>query len=81
MKNIKRFHPGSYLKDVLDECQISLQDFVLKLNMNENRLDDILNENVSITEKTVQISQLLSTSKEKWINLQNSFDLYQTQYF
>lgn len=74
--NIKRsIHPGFYLKEYLEELQISQEEFANRLGISEKQFNSILSEKASINEDIAnKLSKLLNTSVEMWLNLQNKYD-------
>lgn len=73
----RKFHPGVYLKDIIDEYGMSHHEFAMRLGMDDKRLSLIVNEKSRITvDDALKLSQLLNTSVDVWLNLQNAYDIY-----
>jgi addiction module HigA family antidote len=77
-KNIERaFHPGIYLKDYLDELQMTQDEFAKRLGITGKQLSLILSEEANITaDIAYKLSKLIGTSAELWMNLQTKYDTY-----
>ena len=77
-KNItKAFHPGFYLKEYLEELQMTQDEFAKRLGISGKQLSLILNETASITaDIAYKLSRLMNTSVEMWLNLQTKYDAY-----
>lgn len=70
-------HPGSYLKDYLEENQMTKHEFASQLGVTEDQINLILDESASITpDIALKLSKLMGTSVELWINLQTRYDSY-----
>ena len=77
MMNIKRFHPGIYIKDSLEVMEMTAREFSYRTGISERTLSSIINGNGSITfDVAYKLSQYFDNSIEFWTNLQNNYDLY-----
>lgn len=78
MSNISRkYHPGSYVKEVFEDFQMTQHEFAMRLDMDDKQLSLLMNEKRRLTmEDAMKIATLLGTSTDVWINLQNSYDQY-----
>lgn len=73
----KAFHPSVYLKDFIDDWEISQDEFAIRLGITGKQLSLILNEEANITtDIAYKLSKLLGTSIEMWLNLQRNYDIY-----
>lgn len=76
-RNIKRFHPGVYVRDALTDLNMSSKEFSVRTGISERTLSDLINEKGSITfDIANKLSEFLGTSINVWTNLQNSYDSY-----
>lgn len=77
-ENVNRaFHPGFYLKEYLDELQLSQDEFAKKLGISNEKLSLILSEKANLTVDIAnKLSELTGTSTEMWINLQTKYDTF-----
>lgn len=70
-------HPGFYLKDYLEEIQMTQEEFASSLEINGKQISLILNGKANITpEIAFKLSNFMGTSVEVWLNLQKSYDAY-----
>lgn len=77
----KVFHPGIYLKDYINELKITNEEFSNKLDISNADLSLILEGKKSITKDiALKISNLLGTSVDVWVNLQNQYDDYKLEH-
>lgn len=77
MPNIRRFHPGVYLKDSLDAMEMTNAEFSARTGISERTLSALINGKNDITfEIAYNLSAYFGTSINYWTNLQNQYDLY-----
>ena len=70
----KAFHPSYYIKEYLNELQITQDEFAKSLGISGKQLSLILNEKASITaDIAYKLSRLMGTSVEMWLNLQTKY--------
>jgi len=70
------FHPGVFLKEVLDDLEITPYRLAKDTNMPGSRIDQILKEKRGITVDTaMRFAAYLGTTEQYWLNLQNSYDI------
>lgn len=73
----KVFHPGYYLKDYLEEVEMTQDEFSKRLGISGKQLSKILDGKSSITNETAaKLSYLIGTSAEVWTNLQAKYSAY-----
>lgn len=74
MDNNFNFHPGYYLKEYMDETQLSKNKLANHLGLTMKQVELLLNGtlkmNVHIAEK---LSELLGTSSQLWLDLQKNY--------
>ncbi len=76
MMNRTPIHPGTILKDELDEMGISAAEFARQLKVPENRMSEVMRGHRSITADTaLRLDRWFGTSPNFWINLQKSYEL------
>ena len=69
-------HPGSYLKEILDDLGISMYRFAKHIEVPENRISRLVQGKTSITIDTaMRLSKALGTSVQMWLNLQMGYEL------
>ena len=70
------FHPGVFLREVLDDLGITAYRLAKDTNMPGSRVDQILKQNRGITVDTaMRLAAYLGTTEQYWLNLQNSYDI------
>lgn len=77
MTNIKRIHPGVYIKESLQAMKITIKEFSIKTGILENTLLSIVNCKTNITyEIANKLASYFDNSINYWINLQVQYDNY-----
>jgi len=81
MNKIRRvFHPGYYIKEYIEDLQLTQDEFAKRLGITGKQISLLLSEKASITVDIAnKLSKLLGTSVELWLNLQNKYDVYVLQ--
>ncbi len=73
-------HPGYYLKDYLEEIQMTQEEFANRLGITGKQISLILSGSANITpDIALKLSKFMGTSVEVWLNLQTSYDTYMIQ--
>lgn len=68
------FHPGYYIKEIIDYEGYSIKEFAYKLNISEEDLIKILDGELSISRELAnKLSLALGTSAEYWLNIQDTY--------
>lgn len=74
------FHPGETLREKLDELDMSLKEFALRVSKPEKTVIAVLNGSSSLTpEMAVQFEHVLKIPAHVWMNLQSNFDEYRAR--
>ena len=69
------FHPGYYIKEYIDELELTQEDFAYRLGTTPKNLSIIINGEQSIsTDIAMKLSKLIETTPEFWLNLQIAYD-------
>lgn len=70
------FHPGVFLKELLDEMNVTPYRLAKDTFMPATRVGDILKERRSITSDTaLRLAKYFNTTPDYWVSLQSSYDL------
>ena len=73
-------HPGRFLKEILDELEISHEKLATAINVPTKSITAIVNEHSSITgDMAVRIGKALWMTPETWLNLQKMYELEEAQ--
>lgn len=77
MANIRRFHPGMYIKETLEAMEMTAREFSARTGIYERTLSAIINGNEDITfDIAYKLSLYFDNSVNYWTNLQNQYNLY-----
>ena len=77
---IRRFHPGVYVKDALEDLNMSAKEFSVRTGISERTLSDLINEKGDVTfDIASKLSEFFGNSINFWTNLQNAFDAYRLE--
>lgn len=69
------FHPGYYISDIIDDMEITQDEFAKRCDLTAKNLSNIINGKAKITSETAQkLSIMFGTSSEIWINLQAKYE-------
>jgi len=75
-KLLPPIHPGTLLKDELDEIGVSLNELSRAIRVPMNRISAIVHGKRSITVDTaLRLARYFGTSPQMWLNLQIAHDL------
>ena len=74
-KGIVAFHPGYYIADIIDDMEISQNEFATRMGTTVETLSKLINGQANISnDLATKLSIMLGTSVEVWQNLQNTYD-------
>ena len=74
-KDIVAFHPGYYIADIIDDMEISQNEFATRMGTTVETLSKLINGKANISNDLAKkLSVMLGTSVEVWQNLQNTYD-------
>lgn len=69
------FHPGYYIKEIIDDLGITQEDFAKRLDTTPKNLSLIIRGGQRLsTDMALKLSNMLGTSMNYWLNLQNAYD-------
>jgi addiction module HigA family antidote len=73
-------HPGEMLlKEFLDPLDMSQRELADRLGVHYPRVNELVNGKRGITTETaLMLAKLFGTTPDLWLNLQNTWDLYET---
>ena len=70
-------HPGTYIKDALEELDISQSEFAYRSGLSIKNVSTLINGESPITfGVAIKLASFFGNSVEGWINLQTKYDLY-----
>lgn len=75
-ENLIAFHPGYYINDMITETDLSLDSFASKLGESKEYINNLINGDIDVSpELAYKLSNTFGTSKDLWLNLQDSYNL------
>jgi len=74
-KDAIAFHPGYYIKELVEESGLTQEDFAKRLDTTPKNLSLLIRgeQNLSI-DIAMKLSRMIGTSVEYWLNLQSAYD-------
>ena len=77
MENIRRIHPGVFIKDLLESYKMTSKELSIRTGISERTLSAIINENGRITfDVAYKLSLFFDTSINYWVILQAQYDMF-----
>jgi len=74
-KDTIAFHPGYYIKEIVDESGLTQADFAKRLGTTPKNLSLLIRGEQSLSiDIAMKLSRMLGTSVRYWLNLQNAYD-------
>lgn len=74
------FHPGYYIKEIVEESGLSQEEFAKRLDTTPKTLSVLINGGQRLTaDLALKLSRMLGTSAQYWLNLQSIFDAVQAE--
>lgn len=75
------FHPGYYIKEIVDESGLTQEDFAKRLDTTPKNLSLLIRGEQSLSiDIAMKLSRMIGTSVNYWLNLQNSYDALIAQF-
>lgn len=73
---IEPIHPGVYLKEILDELEVSQYQLAQELNVPAMRISYVVRGQRPVTaELALRLGRYLGQSPQYWLHLQSRYDL------
>ena len=70
------FHPGYYIKELVDESGLTQEDFAKRLDTTPKNLSLLIRGEQSLSmDIAMKLSRMLGTTVNYWLNLQNAYDV------
>ena len=75
------FHPGYYIKEIVEESGLTQADFAKRLDITPKRLSLLIRgeQNLS-TEIAMKLSRMTGTSVSYWLNRQQAYDALMAEF-
>ena len=69
------FHPGYYIKEIIDESGLTQEDFAKRLDTTPKNLSLLIRGEQSLSiDIAMKLSRMIGTSVNYWLNLQGAYD-------
>ncbi len=69
------FHPGYYIKEIVDDSGLTQEDFAKRLDTTPKNLSLLIRGEQSLSiDIAMKLSRMLGTNVSYWLNLQNAYD-------
>lgn len=69
------FHPGYYIKEIVEESGLTQEDFAKRLDTTPKNLSLLIRGEQSLSiDISLKLSRMIGTSVSYWLNLQNAYD-------
>ena len=69
------FHPGYYIKELVDESGLTQEDFAKRLDTTPKNLSMLIRGEQSLSiDIAMKLSRMIGTTVNYWLNLQNAYD-------
>ncbi len=69
------FHPGYYIKEIVEESGLTQEDFAKRLDTTPKNLSLLIRGEQSLSiDIAMKLSRMIGTSVSYWLNLQNAYD-------
>ncbi len=74
-KNICAFHPGYYLAEIMDELEMTPDEFAKRLGTTSETVSLLLDGQMPVSnDLAMKLSDMLGISADTWLNLQKAYD-------
>ncbi len=75
------FHPGYYIKEIVDESGLTQEDFAKRLDTTPKNLSLLIRGEQSLSiDIAMKLSRMIGTGVSYWLNLQNAYDTLIAQF-
>ena len=74
------FHPGYYIKEIIEDSGITQEDFAKRLDTTAKNLSLLIRGEQSLSiDMATKLSRMMGTSVSYWLNLQREYDAIQAE--
>lgn len=75
-KSIIAFHPGYYVKEIIDDMEITQEEFAERLGTTPKNLSELLSGKIKLsTDLACKLSMMLGTSVALWVSLEKNYEI------
>lgn len=76
IEGLPPIHPGHYLREILEELEMSQAAFAQAIGVSPMRISHVVREQRPVTaELALRFGRAFGQSAQYWVNLQNAYDL------
>ncbi|EOS94815.1 HigA family addiction module antitoxin [Erwinia tracheiphila] len=80
MKMFNPPHPGAVIADAMEELSVGIREMARALDVAPSTLQRLVSEQTSVSpEMAVRLSNVIGSSPEVWMRLQDSYSLYRAE--
>ena len=73
--DIMAFHPGYYIKEIIEEMELTQEEFAVRLGTSPKNLSELLAGKIKLsTDLASKLSIMIGTSIDVWLNLEKTFE-------
>lgn len=74
-KNIIAFHPGYYVKEIMRESNLGIDNFAKKTNLTQKQVSDLIQGRIDVSNFLATCLETeFQVSAAVWLNLQKMYD-------
>ena len=74
-KDIIAFHPGYYVKDIIEDLKMNQCEFAKRLEITDKTLSKLLSGEAPMSREIAKkMSQMMGTSVDVWLKLQKKYE-------
>ena len=75
-RDLIAFHPGYYIKDIIEDMEITQDDFAKRLGVSGKTISRLVNGRIPLSnELALGLSLMFGTSVDLWKNMQETYEL------
>ena len=68
------FHPGDYIKDIIEDLNLSRTELAIKLDVELETLNNLIDGKIDLDEELAyKLEKLTGVDSKTWLNLQESY--------
>ena len=80
-KDLIAFHPGQYVEELIEECNVTQKEFAERLGISEMKLGKLVNGEESLSNDIAEkLANITNISMKTWLNLQNAYDIKMAEF-
>lgn len=74
-KDLMAFHPGYYVEEIIDDMEITQEEFAIRLGTTPKTISKLLAGEINLSnDLAIKLSNMLGTSIDVWLNLQKEYE-------